>query len=148
MSSKTCFADLRIRAVGQFPVTALIVQVPRQFASTSRTRLEDNFRVADDLPRIGIMSHCSLEGARAVRNCRGVFTSHNLQSRVASSAVPCGQIYLTESSPDERLLAKTTTDGEKARCAKIFVAFISSLRILAGTKSCLRGGITTGGDDE
>jgi len=34
--------------VGQFPVTVLVVQVPRRFASiASRTRLQDNFRVAD-----------------------------------------------------------------------------------------------------
>ena len=36
------------RVLGQFPVSALIVQVPRGFSSiTSRTRLQNNFRVAD-----------------------------------------------------------------------------------------------------
>jgi hypothetical protein len=51
VSSKAPYMTSRTRHKTTCPVCALIVQVPRRFASIPpRTRLQDNLRIADDPP--------------------------------------------------------------------------------------------------
>src|SRR5271157_5842557 len=47
--SRHCYAIMCFSGRSTFPITPFVVQVPRRFASiASRTRLQDNFRLADN----------------------------------------------------------------------------------------------------